>query len=61
MTHDPHEQKLKLELDRRKAEYRWNPTWQNYDRMHVAGQLLQSYRRKQLSGKSGIVRGVGSE
>lgn len=51
MTNDPHEQKLKLEFDRRKAEYRWNPTWQNYDRMHVAEALLRSYRRKMIPEK----------
>jgi len=51
MTHDPHEAKLKRDLDRRKAEYHWNPTWQNYDRMHVAEALLRSYRRKMIPGK----------
>ncbi len=51
MITDPHEAKLKADLDRRKAEYRWNPTWRNYDRMHIAESLLRSYRRKMIPEK----------
>jgi hypothetical protein len=51
MTHDPHEQKLKLEFDRRKAEYKANPTWRNSDRLKIAESLLRSYRRRVIPEK----------